>query len=549
MRRTRQFVFFASLVFLLLFLSNVVSAQTQEAVNVDLRIKTLFDLVNAYRAQNGLVLFKPSSKLTEVADWMARDMAAKNYFSHTDSLGRDPFARMSDLGYTYNTWKGENLAAGPDDAKTTLDLWKNSPGHNANILNANFTVMGLGRAYNVNTIYGWYWTQEFGGYLENEAFLNPVNNPPTGFYDGADCTHSWGWARDVDTTPPVRVKIFRDGADGAGGVFVAELTAGTNRSDLGMNLGFDWAIPNSLKDGVSHTMYTYGVDSDGGPNTLLSGSPKAITCAPSTQTSSPADLIITSLRFTPSSPQLAEKVTFDGVVKNTGAGNAASFFVNLRLDIDNNGTWDVNPGQILIVSLATSLAGGEKLFTVTWNEIWTTTVGTHKVEMCADAGSSIAESNEANNCLALTFSVASTATPSTPPSPEFVPSLPDTLSITEGALIRAQGDTDIWIVKYVGLKKFKRLILSPSVFNSYGHLRWDAVIEVDPAMLGTFITSDLVRAEGDTRVYRLFPSGDMGTKRWITTADAFIRNGFDWDAVYTINFIDRDSYIEGETYN
>ena len=36
----------------------------------------------------------------------------KAYFSHTDSLGRDPWTRMCYFGYCYNTWKGENIAAG-----------------------------------------------------------------------------------------------------------------------------------------------------------------------------------------------------------------------------------------------------------------------------------------------------------------------------------------------------------------------------------------------------------------------------------------------------
>jgi hypothetical protein len=89
------------------------------------------------------------------------------------------------------------------------------------------------------------------------------------------------------------------------------------------------------------------------------------------------------------------------------------------------------------------------------------------------------------------------------------------------------------------------LILSPHVFASYGHLRWDRVKEVEPEVLAQYTTSDLVRAAGDTKVYRLFPSGDAGTKRWIPTADIFIANSFDWDAVYEINTADRDAYLAG----
>lgn len=123
-----------------------------------------------------------------------------------------------------------------------------------------------------------------------------------------------------------------------------------------------------------------------------------------------------------------------------------------------------------------------------------------------------------------------------------------TPSIPEGGLIRAAGDIDVYIVKYVGAKKFKRLILSPSVFNSYQHLKWSDIKDVDKSVIDSFTTSDLVRAVNDPKVYKLYPSGDTGEKRWITTADAFFRMGFDWDAIYEINQVDRDSYIEGNTF-
>lgn len=121
-------------------------------------------------------------------------------------------------------------------------------------------------------------------------------------------------------------------------------------------------------------------------------------------------------------------------------------------------------------------------------------------------------------------------------------------SISEGALIRAIGDIDVYIVKYINGKKFKRLILSPTVFNSYKDLRWKDVMDVTPEIVNTFTTSDLVRATavGDPKVYKLYPSGDTGEKRWIKTQEAFIRLGYDWDAIYTINVTDRNSYIEKE---
>lgn len=120
-------------------------------------------------------------------------------------------------------------------------------------------------------------------------------------------------------------------------------------------------------------------------------------------------------------------------------------------------------------------------------------------------------------------------------------------NIPEGGLIRVIGDTDVWIVKYVGTKKFKRLILSPNVFNSYGHLKWGDIKDIDKSTVDSFTISDLVRAVNDVEVYKLYPSGDTGQKRWITTADSFTRMSFDWDSIYQINQVDRDSYNTGQT--
>jgi hypothetical protein len=106
---------------------------------------------------------------------MSRDMAEKDYFSHTDSLGRDPFQRMADLGYNYNAWKGENLAAGSDTPQMTFQLWRDSPGHNANMLNPNFVVVGLAKAHGSDSTYGWYWAADFGGY--DEAGTPPPSPP------------------------------------------------------------------------------------------------------------------------------------------------------------------------------------------------------------------------------------------------------------------------------------------------------------------------------------------------------------------------------------
>lgn len=119
-------------------------------------------------------------------------------------------------------------------------------------------------------------------------------------------------------------------------------------------------------------------------------------------------------------------------------------------------------------------------------------------------------------------------------------------TINEGDTIRVANTFDIYIAKYVGAKKFKRLILNPAVFNSYQHLSWSAVKTVTQAEMDSFVTSDLVRALGDAPVYKLVPNGDEGSKQWVNmTAEAFTAAGYDWDSIYVINNTDRDNYTTG----
>lgn len=121
-------------------------------------------LINQYRASKGLGNLSLSDSLNSAARWMSNDMANKNYFSHTDSQGREFFKRIADFGFKPFT-QGENIAAGYsyDKAAAALEAWKNSPGHNANMLNGNYSVIGIARAYTPNSTYHWYWTTDFGG--------------------------------------------------------------------------------------------------------------------------------------------------------------------------------------------------------------------------------------------------------------------------------------------------------------------------------------------------------------------------------------------------
>jgi serralysin len=128
--------------------------------------KILLDLVNQERAKAGLNPLILSQKLDEAADKYAEKMATGDFFSHTDPIsGSNVAKRVSDEGYQW-TRVGENIAAGYATAEAVFQGWMNSAGHRANILNPNYTHMGVGYHYltndtgNVN--YNHYWTQVFG---------------------------------------------------------------------------------------------------------------------------------------------------------------------------------------------------------------------------------------------------------------------------------------------------------------------------------------------------------------------------------------------------
>jgi len=102
--------------------------------------------------------------------------------------------------------------------------------------------------------------------------------------------------------------------------------------------------------------------------------------------------------------------------------------------------------------------------------------------------------------------------------------------------------TITFIVKVVGDKTFKRLVLNPAVFDSYGHLNWEDVKTVSATVVASYTSSTLVRPIDDEEVYNLIPDGDTGTKKWVESLDCFNSQNYDWDSVYIINAIDRDNY-------
>jgi len=127
---------------------------------------SMLSKINAYRKSKGLKALKLSKSLGAAAKNHSNEMASYNYASHTLLNGVTWSQNITNFGYPTNTFRGENIAAGNSGAIATLDQWKNSPSHNATMLNSNYTVIGIGRAVNSSSDNRWYWTTTFGGTVD-----------------------------------------------------------------------------------------------------------------------------------------------------------------------------------------------------------------------------------------------------------------------------------------------------------------------------------------------------------------------------------------------
>lgn len=130
---------------------------TQAAGTLSAYEQKVVDLTNQERAKNGLPALKVDLTLSKMAHEKSRDMSANNYFSHTSPTYGSPFDMMKKYGITYS-YAGENIAMGQRTPEEVVNAWMNSEGHRRNILDPNFTYIGVGYVSQGN-----YWTQDFIG--------------------------------------------------------------------------------------------------------------------------------------------------------------------------------------------------------------------------------------------------------------------------------------------------------------------------------------------------------------------------------------------------
>ena len=105
----------------------------------------IFSFTNDNRLANDLSFLEANSLLDKAARLKAEDMANKGYFAHTSPEGLKAWDFINEVGYKFN-YAGENLAINFLDSQDAINAWMDSPTHRANILNNNFTEIGIGMA-------------------------------------------------------------------------------------------------------------------------------------------------------------------------------------------------------------------------------------------------------------------------------------------------------------------------------------------------------------------------------------------------------------------
>lgn len=119
-------------------------------------VRQVVNLVNQERAKAGLSPVTADTSIQAAAQVRAKEI--EKSFSHTRPDGSSFSTALTQQGVTYRG-SGENIAWGQKTPEQVMNGWMNSDGHRANILNKNFTKIGVG--YHQNASGTNYWTQLF----------------------------------------------------------------------------------------------------------------------------------------------------------------------------------------------------------------------------------------------------------------------------------------------------------------------------------------------------------------------------------------------------
>lgn len=128
----------------------------EDTQSVHAYVQRIVELVNEERAKAGLHALTLKEDITEAAQ--VRAVECETLFSHTRPNGTSFVTALKEAGVSYRG-AGENIAWGQKTPEQVMEGWMNSPGHRANILNKNYTSIGVGYYQNASGVN--YWSQLF----------------------------------------------------------------------------------------------------------------------------------------------------------------------------------------------------------------------------------------------------------------------------------------------------------------------------------------------------------------------------------------------------
>ncbi|MFV8827020.1 CAP domain-containing protein [Alkalihalobacterium sp. APHAB7] len=113
----------------------------------------ILDITNVIRIRHNLPMLTWATEVSKVAYGHSKDMSQNHYFSHTSPTYGELKDRLEreDVSFYF---AGENIAAQYVDSIEAVEGWLNSEGHRVNLLNEEFTHLGVG-------VYERYYTQNF----------------------------------------------------------------------------------------------------------------------------------------------------------------------------------------------------------------------------------------------------------------------------------------------------------------------------------------------------------------------------------------------------
>ncbi len=134
------------------------AGSTASPYYMDSYAEQVLGIVNARRQEAGLAPLTMNYTLVNAAKVRAVEITQS--FSHTRPDGRSCFTAFDEAGVGYSG-AGENIAAGQWSPDSVMNSWMNSEGHRANIMDPNFTQIGIACYYSPDSDYGYYWVQCF----------------------------------------------------------------------------------------------------------------------------------------------------------------------------------------------------------------------------------------------------------------------------------------------------------------------------------------------------------------------------------------------------